>query len=109
MRLYRFMQNNSGGKFKAPALTLYVEAESAVKANREATEHGVYYDGVDNGLDCACCGDRWRKVDEFDAVAKVDDDHYPIDHRWARENKVGLYAIARADGRLEVVQPKEKE
>ena len=26
----------------------------------------VYFDGVEKGIDCECCGDRWDKIDIFD-------------------------------------------
>ena len=26
----------------------------------------VYFDGVEKGIDCECCGDRWNKLDNYD-------------------------------------------
>ena len=61
---YRFDQNNSGGKFQNDdmvTLHVIVEADSVKQANTRAEEIGLYFDGVDRGLDCACCGDRWSR------------------------------------------------
>jgi hypothetical protein len=59
---YTYSQNNSGGGFDVTEdLGEYViiEAESADRANERAVELGIYFDGVEAGLDCECCGDRW--------------------------------------------------
>lgn len=59
---YEFRQNNSGGSFntKMP-LYMWIEASSKEEACAIAEEHGVYFDGVDEGMDCPCCGDRWYR------------------------------------------------
>jgi hypothetical protein len=36
-----------------------IEAESADEANHIAESVGIYFDGVEKGIDCPCCGDRW--------------------------------------------------
>jgi hypothetical protein len=75
-----FTQNNSGGSYDYPEWTgpadlggvfaaydwqdqqvdVWVMAESEEEANRLAEQYaGVYFDGVEKGLDCDCCGDRW--------------------------------------------------
>lgn len=64
---YTFLQNNSGGFFKDPAEVVIIEADSADEANKIAEEHGIYFDGCDAEIDCPCCGDRWYRVDEYDA------------------------------------------
>ena len=56
---YRFRQNNSGGSFGPPAITVYVEARGSEEANERAKTLGVYFNGVDAGIDCECCGDSW--------------------------------------------------
>ena len=38
---------------------LYIEAESEKDATRKALNMGVYFNGVDDDVDCSCCGDRW--------------------------------------------------
>lgn len=64
MKWYEFDQNNSGGYFVVDnevCHTLYIEAESFDDAVEKAEELGCYWDGVDKGMDCPCCGDRWNK------------------------------------------------
>jgi hypothetical protein len=59
---YTYRQNNSGGSFEInDAVTQFViiEADNAAEANERAEAIGLYFDGVDEGLDCGCCGDRW--------------------------------------------------
>lgn len=81
MQLYEYRQNNSGGSFdKEPGLKVYVEAASSLEANAIAKTCGVYFDGVEKGHDCACCGDRWYEnyyerdcrptVSEFEALVE---------------------------------------
>ena len=72
MKRYNFLQNNSGGhhhdiEWSGPddrggveGYSVFVMAESASEANALAQEYsGVYFNGVQQGLDCECCGDRW--------------------------------------------------
>lgn len=58
-KFFEFHQNNSRGVFYGPALII-VEAESKAEANEIAERDGeIYFDGVEDGHDCPCCGDRW--------------------------------------------------
>jgi len=68
---YRYHQNNSGGfVVDMPTLTasegyvegfdVYIYALSKEAANRIAQDKGLYFDGVEKGIDCECCGDRWH-------------------------------------------------
>lgn len=69
---YTFSQNNSGGSFdRSDVLGDYVivEAENARRANQRAEELGIYFNGVDSGSDCECCGDRWYEVSEYHGSA----------------------------------------
>ena len=64
MKFYEFSQNNSGGSFDVDSKIchrLFIEAESSKAANQIAEELGCYWDGVDKGMDCNCCGDRWYR------------------------------------------------
>lgn len=74
MSFYEFRQNNSGGSWQAPAIQLYVEADTPFDANRIAQEEGVYFDGCATGEDCGCCGDRWYPVQASDALPMVPED-----------------------------------
>lgn len=74
-KFWTFTQNNTGGSFdfnEENGITHYViiEARNADHANRRAEAIGLYFDGVDAGEDCECCGDRWsRQYFECDADA----------------------------------------
>jgi hypothetical protein len=57
---FTYRQNNSGGRFIG-AKYVIVEAESAKEADEIAEENDVYFDGVSDGYDCGCCGDRWSR------------------------------------------------
>lgn len=62
---YHFDQNNSGGRFHNDNRVcnhVIIEACCAAEANERAEGLGIYFDGVENDQDCACCGDRWYPV-----------------------------------------------
>jgi hypothetical protein len=64
---YTYRQNNSGGVFDfSDTIGQYVivEAESPYNANKRAESIGLYFNGVEEELDCECCGDRWYEADE---------------------------------------------
>lgn len=73
-KLFRFRQNNSGGEFivdDTVDVNVVIEAESADQANEIATKYlGIYFNGVDEGHERECCGDRWYPV-EGDGTDKV--------------------------------------
>lgn len=61
---YEFRQNNSGGRFtvnqeRGISCNVIIEATDHLHANYLAGRLGIYFDGVDQGNDCSCCGDRW--------------------------------------------------
>lgn len=64
---YHYSQKNSFGTFdenteKGIGTDVIIEAHSAQDANKRAKKIGIYFDGVDKGIDCPCCGDRWYKA-----------------------------------------------
>ena len=66
---YKFRQSNSGGMFVVDDKVchiLIIEADNVDEAINCAFELGVYFDGVSKGIDCPCCGDRWREPDVVD-------------------------------------------
>ena len=76
LRFYEFVQNNSGGSFdtnhaKGIGQRVWIQATSADHANDVAEKIGLYFDGCTDGKDCNCCGDRWSRVDEHDAVENI--------------------------------------
>lgn len=61
---YEYSQNNSGGSHvyddnRGLSERVFIEADSAKEADEYAESIGIYFDGVDNDIDCDCCGDRW--------------------------------------------------
>lgn len=68
---YCFEQNNSGGSFVVNDKVchrLFIEARTSDEAVSTAEELGCYWDGVERGLDCPCCGDRWPRYFSCDPV-----------------------------------------
>lgn len=63
MGFYTYVQNNSGGGYEGNYKFVIVEAKTAPGADEAAERSGyVYFDGVERGLDCDCCGNRWSRV-----------------------------------------------
>lgn len=65
-KFYHFRQCNSGGKYhqdssKGICENVIIEAESPRQANKRAKDIGIYFNGVAEGKDCPCCGDRWTR------------------------------------------------
>lgn len=59
---FEFKQNNTGGHFdvdKKLCNRVVIEAPSLEVAQTKGLVLGMYWDGVNSGTDCACCGDRW--------------------------------------------------
>lgn len=104
-KFYIFDQNNSGGYWnKILGYVVIIEAETPEKANEKAEEIGIYFDGVENDIDCECCGDRWCRVeDKYDEVEpeKLKDFVEEIKHyqkKWELTSN-----IYYADGRVEEI------
>lgn len=67
LKWFEFTQNNSGGSFDVDDKVchrLFIETKSFNDAVEKAEELGCYWDGVNKGIDCPCCGDRWYKYDD---------------------------------------------
>jgi hypothetical protein len=72
---YTFVQNNSFGTFVEDDNLdefVIIEAESADEANHIAESIGIYFDGVEKGIDCPCCGDRWYEVSDGEDTEKLE-------------------------------------
>lgn len=66
---FTYRKNNSYGVFDLDDNVKHyviIEADSAKEADEKAESVGLYFDGVEKGRDCPCCGDRWRKADDPD-------------------------------------------
>tara|TARA_R110002051_G_C8409099_1_gene449836 strand:+ start:12 stop:443 length:432 start_codon:yes stop_codon:yes gene_type:complete len=77
--IYNFDQNNSGGYYVKPAQNIIVkDARDEKHAIEIALKAGMYFNGVADGVDCDCCGDRWNGIsgeygDLDKAVANAND------------------------------------
>lgn len=69
MAWFTFHQNNSGGYYHGPQYVL-IQANSSVSANDTAEENDIYFNGVNKGIDCECCGDRWSRAWQNDGEEK---------------------------------------
>lgn len=108
-KFYEFSQNNSGGSFdfdEAAGITHHVviEADDLPRAVYRAERIGLYFDGVDLGRDCECCGDRWSKPWSDDGAAEPMFYGKPVSEAtsfsaWMPEGKE--IAVHYADGRIE--------
>ncbi|WP_145691452.1 DUF7296 family protein [Bacillus licheniformis] len=77
MAFYEYTQNNSGGSFLTNdklCHRIFIEANSYEEADTIAEGLGVYWNGVSEGIDCGCCGDRWGSADpvDLDRINKKD-------------------------------------
>ena len=93
MEWYMFDQNNSGGSFIVNdnvCHRLFIEAESFGDAVEKAEELGCYWDGVAEGRDCPCCGDRWYPTDDVVDIEAFKTEGYTVslyDGIWSNTKK----------------------
>lgn len=67
---FDYRQNNSGGSFivdeeRGISVNVIIEASNAKDADEIARSKGIYFNGVSDGFDCECCGDRWYPNDNY--------------------------------------------
>jgi len=77
LRYWIHEQNNSGGVWQLdPARGLapivYVQAPDPAAADQRLLQAGAYFDGVELGRDCPCCGDRWMPLQGVAQAAWTD-------------------------------------
>lgn len=80
MAFYEYSQNNSGGHFEVNdkiCHRLFIESDNESEADSIAEGLGVYFNGVTDGIDCDCCGDRWYYGDEVD-LSKINENGYEV-------------------------------
>ena len=85
LRTYCFPQHNSGGFYTDDVVIenseqgfmvgydIYIHATTANEANEIAESCGIYFDGVEKGKDCDCCGDRWYRTVYPEDPADIED------------------------------------
>ena len=103
MKFYELNQNNSGGSFQVDDKVchrLFIEANSEDAAVAKAEDLGCYWDGVSQGMDCPCCGDRWYPPYDYVNIDEWNEKGYQVgiyDHYENPETlwneKYGSYAI----------------
>lgn len=64
LKWWHYRQNNSGGHFtynprEGVSVNVYIQAKDCIEADFRAGLIGIYFNGVQHGKDCECCGDRW--------------------------------------------------
>lgn len=62
MKWFQYTQNNSGGRFDVDDKVsnyVLIQAHNGTEADGIAEVVGIYFNGVEDGNDCECCGDRW--------------------------------------------------
>jgi len=110
-QFYTFYQNNSGGSFsysKESGVTRYViiEAVDVDDALNRAENIGLYFNGVEYGSDCPCCGDRWSKpyrdegTDEPLIYGEHPSEHQAKNYRYFKADEFEI-AVHYLDGRIE--------
>ena len=95
---FYFGQNNSGSFYKSPAIYIFVEADTAEQANEVAASiEGVYFDGVSDGIDCGCCGDRWSRAYPTDGYNTLEEalsgNYFPSFSDYERAEKEGTTVL----------------
>lgn len=93
---YTYRQNNSGGRFHVDdkvSIYVIIQALSSADADSRAEDIGIYFNGVNEGSDCECCGDRW---DTSWMDGTVEPEIYgtnprEYDTRWVKEGEVFCY------------------
>jgi len=98
MAFFMWRQNNSGGHFVVDddlTWRVVIESDDYEQAEIYALGIGVYYDGVDEGRDCRCCGDRWYEGQELDCEDQTLVEHlqeYADDYGWENPSVIIHYA-----------------
>jgi len=70
---YTYHQNNSDGEYEYNnniSRYIIVEAVDREESDCIAEGLGVYFDGIDNNIDCPCCGDRWQRASDCDSASE---------------------------------------
>jgi hypothetical protein len=111
---YAFNQNNSGGSFIMDdnvAHFVIIEADSVDAACDKAEEVGIYFDGIDKGYDCECCGDRWYQPWDSEETPMIyGQDPADYEDMWTPEGKAYAYVYYKDGTKRSYIQkPKGEE
>lgn len=110
---YHYSQKNSFGTFDKNAedgigTDVIIEAYSAQDANKRAKKIGIYFNGVNKGIDCPCCGDRWYKAYDGEGTISPTINGNALDEIKRRDYRKEAY-IHYIDGRIECYKFKLSE
>lgn len=110
---YHYLQNNSSGVFDDNAedgtgRDVIIEAYSAKDANKRAKKIGIYFNGVNKGIDCPCCGDRWCKAYDGEGTISPTINGKALDEIKRRDYRKEAY-IHYIDGNIECYKFKLSE
>lgn len=102
---YHYSQKNSFGTFDKNVedgigTDVIIEAYSAQDANERAKKIGIYFDGVEKGVDCSCCGDRWYKCHDGEGAINPTINNKALDEIESGSYRKEAY-IHYLDGRIE--------
>lgn len=112
MELHTFIyeQNNSGGSFILNdnlRKIVFIEAESPEAANIKAQSIGIYFDGVSEGKDCKCCGNRWERADFVDRLEGLNFDPFKYFIEYHPNMELGfLYKYSGEKIKIDIVDSK---
>lgn len=106
---YCFKQNNSGGSFdfdedKGITHFVIIEGNTLEDILNKAESIGIYFNGVENEMDCECCGDRWyvpwkEDLEDTPKIYEEDIKDYDFEYKWMPEGKEAC--VHYLDGRME--------
>jgi len=108
-KYWEFNQNNSGGSFEIDPKRglgprVWIEAVDRDHAIARALSIGIYFDGVREGMDCPCCGDRW-----YEPFSDDGRDQPEIDPQYAFNWHDTVY-VHQLDGEIiSIIDNREKE
>lgn len=105
---FTYRQNNTHGIYLVDKFSKHfviIEANSAERADEEAEKMGIYFDGVEKGIDCPCCGDRWHRAQNWEGEEEpLIYGKRPED--FVKEEKYFKYEVlvCYMDGRKEIIK-----
>lgn len=112
MKLHTFIydQNNPGGVFintDSLGKMVFIEAYNTDEANAKAESIGIYFDGVSEGKDCKCCGNRWERADFVDTLEELNFDPFKFFMEYHPNMELGfLYKYSGEKIKIDIVDSK---
>jgi len=101
---WAYHQNNSGGRFDVDEYVCHyviIEARDKIDADRRAQSVGIYFDGVQAGWDCDCCGNRWLRAWEDGSDQPDIYGYHPREYGGRFTKKDGVFCrVFRLDGSI---------